>query len=543
MAISETLKQFQVSTPSSYGSRQRRWSALQVFNYYRLFIALLIPLLNTVDIGVLSQSQRFPLMFSVLCMIYFVFACLMLLLTQFQSLRINNLVLLQGLFDLFLLTLLIYTSHGISSGLGILLNISVAGVSILLPGQMSLFFAALATLFLIVEQMFAFFAGFSHASAIFMVGVHGVGFFATAMTALALSKRLQHSEALANLQSINVESLEKLNEYIIQRLHAGIIVVDSAGQIQSINDAAKKMLDISALKPLKHISDASDELAQRLFDWKKHPYLAVKPISPQGVSANIIINFSQLHSGNQHATLIALDDMTRMTQHAQQLKLASLGKFTASIAHELRNPLGAISHAAQLLSESQQNADSEQLVAIIRRHTDRMNSVIKNILQLSRQKKNSPEQFAILPWIQRFAEDFKSSCNQEMTLTIDGQPEDLQVFMDKSHLEQILTVLLDNSAKHGKPSEQPLKITLTIGVLEEKQLPYIDIADQGSGIDPEILQHIFEPFYTTSRSGTGLGLYIAKELCEFNQANLEYCQGRSGACFRISFYTEKQSIL
>ena len=226
-----------------------------------------------------------------------------------------------------------------------------------------------------------------------------------------------------------------------------------------------------------------------------------------------------------------------MAQQAQQLKLASLGRLTASIAHEIRNPLGAISHAGQLLAESQRlDAGDSRLTEIIKEHSQRVNTIIENILQLSRREHVHAKEFQLKPWLDEFLYDFCSSehvSNRQISLDI--SPEDTEIRMDPSQLHQIMWNLFSNGIRHGGTKGLP---TLVIkgGVTQESHIPFLDIIDSGPGIDPETAQHIFDPFFTTEPHGTGLGLYIARELCECNQARLNYIQRQEGGgCFRITF--------
>jgi len=236
------------------------------------------------------------------------------------------------------------------------------------------------------------------------------------------------------------------------------------------------------------------------------------------------------------AHLIFLDDATETTQKAQQLKLASLGRFTASMAHELRNPLGAIGHASQLLAESSQlPKEDRRLIEIINQQSQRMNVVIKNILQLSRRNRSQVEVIALSAWLANFIKDFKQQQLEAVEIVLNCPQPDIAVRFDPSQLQQVLTNLCENAVRYGQGAERLGKLWLDVNGSTNQPYVFIDVCDQGAGVAEEQQQHLFEPFYTTSRTGIGLGLYVAKELCEANQASLSYLANpQGGACFRVT---------
>jgi two-component system sensor histidine kinase PilS (NtrC family) len=229
-----------------------------------------------------------------------------------------------------------------------------------------------------------------------------------------------------------------------------------------------------------------------------------------------------------------------MTQQAQNLKLASLGRLTASIAHEIRNPLGALSHAAQLLDESPDLMDADRkLVDMIHKNALRMNAIIENIMQLSQRRASEPQQVTLKSFLENMAEELQKTHKDSLELYINVQPENLTVNFDISQLMQVVTNLAENGIRYSlKHSNRPY-LSVVAGINLKTQQPFLDIIDKGEGITPEVAQNIFEPFFTTSPTGTGLGLYVSKELCEANRAQLDYIPVPSGgSCFRITFARE-----
>jgi two-component system sensor histidine kinase PilS (NtrC family) len=236
--------------------------------------------------------------------------------------------------------------------------------------------------------------------------------------------------------------------------------------------------------------------------------------------------------------LIYLEDSSVMAQQAQQMKLASLGRLAAGVAHEIRNPLGAISHAGQLLSESPQlEGPDKRLTEIIQTQSRRMNRIIENVLQLSRRAHSNPQHIRLQSWLEHFASEFAQERHVDAhSIAVDINPPDMEIHVDPTQLQQVLTNLCDNGVRHSADHPGLPKVELRGGVTRESGGPFLDVIDHGSGIPPENAEHIFEPFFTTETTGTGLGLYIARELCEINRARLSYLPvPTGGSCFRINF--------
>ena len=235
--------------------------------------------------------------------------------------------------------------------------------------------------------------------------------------------------------------------------------------------------------------------------------------------------------------LVFLEDASLMNARVQQSKLASLGRLSASIAHEIRNPVGAMSHAAQLLAESAgMGEDDKRLTEIIQSHSDRVSHIIDNILQLSRRESGRPERLSLGPWLADFAQEFTRTLElQEGELNIHDIPDDLEVRMDRSHLRQVLWNLCDNAVKYASETGGIL-VEIQAGRLSGPGRPFVEVLDHGLGVDKSTADKMFEPFYTERFGGTGLGLYISRELCELNRATLLYLdRPGGGSIFRIVF--------
>jgi two-component system sensor histidine kinase PilS (NtrC family) len=260
-----------------------------------------------------------------------------------------------------------------------------------------------------------------------------------------------------------------------------------------------------------------------------------KPIRQQQGLPDIQPGFRPLdyNIGN---TLIFLEDATQLNQRFQQMKLASLGRLTASIAHEIRNPLSAINHAAQLLGESDMSPADKKLTQIINTQVQRLDKIIQNVLQLSRHEPSHLDAIDMLPWLERFRDEF---CNTQSLkaeqITITVSPADMRILFNASYLHQVLNNLCGNAVAHNTNTLSDIRIYLQ-AFQDEQNQPCLDIIDNGPGVPGELVEQIFDPFYTTSPKGTGLGLFITKEIIESNRARIRYMPVKDGgSCFRIYF--------
>ncbi|KZY72749.1 hypothetical protein A3737_28225 [Oleiphilus sp. HI0065] len=248
-------------------------------------------------------------------------------------------------------------------------------------------------------------------------------------------------------------------------------------------------------------------------------------------------NFSRMEDADKEHTLIFLEDTRLVTQRAQQLKLASLGRLTASIAHEVRNPLGAISHATQLLVESENLVPADRkMTDIIQRHCARVNGIIENTLTLSRRGKPDVREIELKPWLAKIIAQLKEQDASYQRVFFITEDDDARARFDSSQLEQVLTNLIGNALYHGAKVDPESEIEIRLSTKRDTGQSMIEVLDRGEGVSKDDQKHLFEPFFTTESSGTGLGLYISRELCEANQANLNYLPREGGgSCFRVTF--------
>jgi two-component system sensor histidine kinase PilS (NtrC family) len=416
----------------------------------------------------------------------------------------------------------------------------IGAVSLTLPIQYPTVLAAAATLAILTEQFFVGVAGGT--SNYTAAGILGAIMFGLALAARPLARRIQASEALALQFGIDLKNLSELNDYIVQHLRESIVVIDPSNTIRLINSSAMQLLDLASPSRGQPIEDASKAIGDYIERWRRDSGLtshAEFAMATAGSNAQIKAHLAPLGKDNRRdgPVLVFLEDASVMNERVQQSKLASLGRLSASIAHEIRNPVGAMSHAAQLLAESEGMSDDDlRLTEIIQTHSSRVSHIIDNVLQLSRRESSRPERLPLGPWLEDFQSEFVRTHElQEGELTIVDVPQRLEVRMDPGHLRQVLWNLCDNAVKYASETGGIL-VEMRAGRLQGHGRPYLEILDSGLGVDPATADKIFEPFYTERSGGTGLGLYISRELCELNRATLMYLdRPGGGSIFRIVF--------
>jgi two-component system sensor histidine kinase PilS (NtrC family) len=512
------------------------WRLLRVYVYYRLVLAILL-------VGLFALVPSAPLLGADNPKLY-LYASLGYLLICAGSLiltgKLRSEPRFQGflliLIDILAITLIMHASGGPSVQLSMLYLVIVAAGNILLPGKQGPLIAAVATVAVLYEQFYSILnddAGLS-LQTLAQSSLLGLSFFAVALFSQLVSHRFRQMEALALQRSEEIANLQILNEQIIERMHTGILVVNNERRLILINNASRQLLGVETVFIGINLKAISPLLDAGLKAWHLHQMKRPLIFKNQPGYPELSVTFMSLGQNTpQGFTLIFAENTAQMTQKAQQLKLASLGRLTASIAHEIRNPLGAISHAAQLLAESEAiEGPDRRLLTIVQQHCVRVNGIIESVLQLSRRDKSLPELIPLDNWLDIFLEDMRH-IHPEVTIDKMCDPA-LSVRFDPQQLYQVVSNLTSNAIHHSKANNHPVvQIVCDVDIISK--LPYLDVRDEGKGVPVEHQKHLFEPFYTTEKQGTGLGLYISRELCEANQAHLDYIPQERGACFRISF--------
>lgn len=530
-----------IDLPNS--DEERGWRALRYFSLYRIVISGLFAVLAlfgkfSSDFVEVDLQQ-----FALTAYIYLGLSILAQAAVEGRWIAIRHQVYAQVLLDIIALTVFMRATGGIAGGFGILLVVAVAGGCLFVRLRAAIFLAAISTLAILGETILGIWHLHYPAAGYTQAGLLGAVLFGTALLSSILAEQARRSEALAAQQALDIENLSRLNEYIVQRMRSGIIVIDDAHRAVLVNEAALSMIAVDDVRLDDQTVTMPPALSAAYQQWSADGLNRKAPFELDHHGLEVAVSFTHLGSGRSGGTLVFLEDAAEMRQRAQQLKLASLGRLTGSIAHEIRNPLAAISHAGQLLSESPQLAGGDRrLTEIVAEHTKRVNHIIENVMMIGRRKLAISESFELRPWLESFIDELVERKGlSEQDIRCDWLDEDITARIDKSQLHQVLWNLCENALRYSH--DKPL-LAFVCGRAVGSMRPYIDLIDSGPGMSLKVAEQVFEPFYTGEVAGTGLGLYIARELCEANQTTLILMEhGETGCRFRINFaHPDRQQL-
>lgn len=437
--------------------------------------------------------------------------------------------------DILAFTLLMHGAGGVGSGIGLLVAIAVAAGALLMEGRLSLLFASLATLGVLTQQFSAQLQLRAGVDSLTHAGLLGITFFTVALLAHILYRRIREAEQLAARHQVDIADLSQLNEFIIQRMGTGVLVVDRDRRLRLLNAAAAHLLGMTVPAMGQRLEQVAPALAARL--------AATGSGRAAGSAAgNVLVqereikpSFRPLGESTDAGVLIFLRDNRELVQEAQQIKLASLGRLTASIAHNIRNPLSAVKHAGQLLAESAAlGAEERHLLDIVRRNAGRIDEIVESVLQLSRREQAAPQPIDLAAWLAEFCNDYRETRNLPAErLQLAAEAPVIPANADPRHLHQVFSNLCDNALKHAG---EMVRIQVRAYRAGGQGAAVVEVADDGPGIPPQIASEIFTPFFSASTDGTGLGLYISRALCETNGIELEYIPAdKRGSFFRLTF--------
>jgi two-component system sensor histidine kinase PilS (NtrC family) len=442
--------------------------------------------------------------------------------------------------DILVAALITHALPGATAGVAMMLLFNVSAAALLLPRtRMALVVAVLAIGALFGEYLFTQFHDRSTTRSAAEVIMFAVSYLALAYLAHQAGQKARTSQALADKRGEEVANLFEVNELIIRRMRTGVLVVDADNHIKLANEAASLLLgdggdgqgtDGKGVSLLH----AAPELARRLQRWRNGWQTDETPMQFSPDQPEVQPRFARLLADSE-TSLIFLDDATVVSRRAESLTLAALGRFSASLAHEIRNPLAAINYAVQLLEESQQVNDGDRrLLQIIHQQCQRTNGIVESVLGLARRERATPEHVDLNTFVRRFVDDYQQTLSIEtdtLETIIGAKP--VPALVDPRHLQQVVTVLVQNALNYGRLPGESARIRVRVFNAEGR--PTLDVMDRGPGIPEAVAAQLFRPFFTTSEHGTGLGLYIARELCRANQATLEYVPvPGGGSCFRVT---------
>lgn len=437
--------------------------------------------------------------------------------------------------DVAFLTTLMALSGGNASGVGLLLIVAMAAAGMHPQPRMVFLMAAMGTLAVLTEQALQDLLWHGQNEGYLRAGLLAIGFFTVCGFSHVLAKGTLSSARLAGEKAAEAENLARINDWVIQQLDDGILVVDTRGEILQHNARALQLLSCSVF-PHAGLDHCCPALAKLWRDWRTSGAHPDTPFVVGGDNRRLRARFMRLESTHKAETMILLEDVTELERQAQNMKLAALGRLTANLAHEIRNPLAAIEQAAALLEEEATTPTMARLARIIEDNSKRLNGLVEDVLSLNRRDRMQPERLPIEPFLREFIAQFAQAEGMPQEVVRLIAPADLYVRFDRLHLTQILWNLFRNAWRYCK--RQPGSIEVTVIAMEATVL--VDVFNDGEPISAEMQKRLFEPFYTTDSRGTGLGLYIARELAEANGGSLRYVDKAGGALFRLSCRPDRE---
>ncbi len=516
---------------AAYGSMnaiESFWVSLRYFNFYRLSLAVVFLLAALIYGDLLNLGSHERPLFLLTAGLYLgatiVFQAALRKWPVYFDLQLS----VHVLSDIASLTVMMYASGGIRSGIGVMLLISLAAAALVSGGALMLFYAAVASIALLLEQSYWILIHDVSTANYFQPGLLAIGCFVTALITNQLAQRVIMNERVARQRGTDLANQLKINQLVIQDVQDAILVVDSNGLVRQQNPAVSGLMGRPAPE-LDQIENYSSDLAECLLQWRDGGGPSVVTLGFPESGKHVRARFVAAGVDGGSFALVFLEDQSRIQEHAQQLKLAALGRLTANIAHEIRNPLSAITHAGDLLQEDAASAASARLIRIIRENALRLDRMVRDVLELSKRDRVQQESIALQEFMHQFVDEFVQTEKigaEALQIKIDAG---LRVDFDPVHFNRVVWNLVRNAWRHSRKLPSSVKISAFIqgGRLE------LDVVDDGEGVQKSLQTQLFEPFFTTYSGGTGLGLYIARELCAANGARLEYIDRPGGAIFRI----------
>jgi two-component system sensor histidine kinase PilS (NtrC family) len=510
------------------------WRSISLFNLYRLILASLsVFLVGMFGDALPLGSSNLPLFFHT-SIVYVVLVLISQLAIKLRQPRFNLQLAFQVGTDIACMTVLSHASGGIPSDLGMLLLVSLAAAGLISRGKITLFFAALASIAVLLQHSYEVLTQEAAVAQYLQAGLLSVAYFVIAWLAHTLAKYATASETLAARRGVDLINMAEANRLAIQDMPDGVLVVDERGVIRQCNPSAEHLLGytLSATGSVT-LEECSPLLAGQFVTWRQNPGYKPDILRLPGTHHQARVRFLPVQHEEFWGAVVFLEDMQRVQAQAQQIKLAALGRLTANIAHEVRNPLAAISYATELLQEKAHDPAQVRLFQIIMDNAARLNHIVQDVMQLNQRDRVQAEPLLLSDILPVFVAGL---CQAERVAQdifhVEAAPA-CMINFDRGHLDQVLWNLCRNALRYCH--KQVGSVRLCAWRPSEARV-VLEIINDGPVVAPDVLQKLFEPFFTTSVGGTGLGLYIARELCEANGAVLEYVTSAAGeVCFRIVF--------
>ena len=511
---------------------------LYLFALYRVLEAALLALVVFSPAGSLIGNLHAPQLAQATTIAYLLVSLLLLARARQHAIGSTTWILGAVAVDIVVATLATHALPGARAGIALMLLFNLAATALFVQRRAGLAVAGAASLALLGEFFWSAFDANGPERPLAETLMYAVAFFAVAALAHNMGRQMRASLALADRRGAEAANLAEINELIIRRMRTGVLLLDGRGEIRMANEAAMALLsnDDETTHHSLHgrlLSQLAPELAQRHAEWLRDGKSNETALTYGADQVEVLPRFVRLLAHDE-STLVFLDDTSMLSRRAESITLAAMGRFSASLAHEIRNPLAAINYATQLLEESHDLSTADRrLLQIIHQQCMRTNGIVESVLGLARRERAQPEHIDLVPFVDNFIDDYRMIASEDNAkLQLTGDLGTLPAVFDQRHLQQVFTALVNNAVRYGRMPGEIARITIHLERGEDG--PVISILDRGPGVPDAVVPQLFRPFFTTSDNGTGLGLYIANELCRANEADLSYVSvPGGGACFRI----------
>ncbi len=497
---------------------------LSLYNLYRMALGLMLLSLGLANAAGIAEIEGYEAGLIWLAFIWLGSALLLFWRDEWIATKTDGGPLAIMLFDLVMIAFLVRWGQALGPGLPLLYLLTVSAGAVLISNRITATaVAALATLAVLSDRAYQLQQGVIDANDMLSAGLLGSLLFLISLLLQRIVGRMAKIEALADAAATQVATLEELNQQVIAHMATGVCRISEDNQLSAVNQAAAQLLNLPGTDTPVPIEALNTALAEHLRRWRAGEHTTATPFRVHPEGKPLLPELVRIGHDFEPEILLFVEDFTPVTEAAQSLKLSSLGKLTASIAHEIRNPLTAISHASQLLEESQEDpAEHKALRDIIFTNTQRVNEIIENILQLSRRERPKLEPLDLLVWLRMFVPEYEQGQDHGDCVELLATEPVGSIEFDPSNLRRVLTNLLDNGVRHAAEQTQQYAVTLVLTKDAQAKRAHMDVIDTGAGVPDAMLGRLFEPFFTTSSQGSGLGLYLCRELCESNGAILTY---------------------
>ncbi|GAA5157603.1 two-component system sensor histidine kinase NtrB [Viridibacterium curvum] len=498
--------------------------SLRYFNFYRVVIASLLAIFGSV----FSIGSSAPQAYAVVAIAYWFAAIAFAVLTPRSGTQLKFLLTWQVALDVVVLTGIMFISGSQRGTVPYLLMSTLAGAALVAEGRLVLGFAAMTTIAVLTEQGLQVVLFGVNADDMARTGIICLGYFAVALVARLLARRAIENELLAQQRGQALQRQMRVNHRIIEDMQDGVIVLDIDNCVRQSNPRAVDLVGVELVEgePLDLRVPALGA-ALRAGQHSVRFEQTGKLVSLRKVEVEV-------EEGGD--TVLYLEDTDRIEAQARQLKLAALGRLTANIAHEIRNPLASVSQAAELLVDEKRAAMQQRLSRIVLDNAGRIDRIVRDVLELGRRDRTTPELLDATLFVHNCVEEFAMHTESARRCVVVQSSEQPRIHFDRVHLTQILGNLLGNALRYCR--QEPGSVEIRIAPLAEGVV-LIAIRDDGPGIQESQREQVFEPFHTTDPKGTGLGLYVARELAVANAASLSLVDSAAGAEFHLIARSEE----